>query len=92
MAEDRPCGSASRRSGTASTTAPNRRPVTAAAWRAGSGSNIGEASSATVNLNENGTATVVTGSPDIGGSRASMALMAAEELGIDVHAIQARRG
>ncbi|MDE0669714.1 MAG: xanthine dehydrogenase family protein molybdopterin-binding subunit [Acidimicrobiia bacterium] len=50
--------------------------------------NIGEASSATVNLNENGTATVVTGSPDIGGSRASMALMAAEELGIDVYDIQ----
>ncbi|MFV2039656.1 MAG: xanthine dehydrogenase family protein molybdopterin-binding subunit, partial [Acidimicrobiales bacterium] len=50
--------------------------------------NIGEASSATVNLNENGTATVITGSPDIGGSRASMALMAAEELGIDVYAIQ----
>ena len=46
--------------------------------------NIGESSSATVNLNEDGTATVVTGSPDIGGSRASMALMAAEELGIDV--------
>ncbi len=45
--------------------------------------NIGESSSATVNLNEDGTATVVTGSPDIGGSRASMALMAAEELGID---------
>ena len=50
--------------------------------------NIGEASSATVNLNEDGTATVVTGSPDIGGSRASMALMAAEELGIDVYDIQ----
>ena len=50
--------------------------------------NIGEASSATVNLNENGTATVITGSPDIGGSRASMALMAAEELGLDVHLIQ----
>ena len=46
--------------------------------------NIGEQSSATVNLNEDGTATVITGSPDIGGSRASMALMAAEELGIDV--------
>ncbi len=45
--------------------------------------NIGESSSANVNLNEDGTATVVTGSPDIGGSRASMALMAAEELGID---------
>ena len=50
--------------------------------------NIGESSSATVNLNEDGTATVVTGSPDIGGSRASMALMAAEELGIDVHDIR----
>ena len=35
--------------------------------------NIGEQSSATVNLNEDGTATVITGSPDIGGSRASMA-------------------
>jgi CO/xanthine dehydrogenase Mo-binding subunit len=45
--------------------------------------NIGEQSSATVNLNEDGTATVITGSPDIGGSRASMALMAAEELGLD---------
>ncbi|WP_428115489.1 xanthine dehydrogenase family protein molybdopterin-binding subunit [Candidatus Poriferisodalis sp.] len=50
--------------------------------------NIGEASSATVNLNENGTGTVITGSPDIGGSRASMAIMAAEELGLDVHLIQ----
>jgi len=49
--------------------------------------NIGEQSSATVNLNEDGTATVLTGSPDIGGSRASMALMAAEELGIDVYSI-----
>ena len=54
--------------------------------------NIGEASSATVNLNENGTATVITGSPDIGGSRASMALMAAEELGLDVHPDPAGRG
>ena len=50
--------------------------------------NIGESSSATVNLNEDGTATVVTGSPDIGGSRASMALMAAEELGIDPYDIR----
>lgn len=49
--------------------------------------NIGEQSSATVNLNEDGTATVVTGSPDIGGSRASMALMAAEELGLAVERI-----
>ena len=50
--------------------------------------NGGEASSAIVNLNENGTASVITGSPDIGGSRVSMALMAAEELGIDVQSIQ----
>ena len=50
--------------------------------------NIAESSSATVNLTENGTAVVVTGSPDIGGSRASMALFAAEELGIDVKLIQ----
>jgi CO/xanthine dehydrogenase Mo-binding subunit len=39
-------------------------------------------SSSTVNVNEDGTVVVATGSPDIGGSRASMALMAAETLGI----------
>ena len=50
--------------------------------------NIGESSSASLNLNENGTAVIITGSPDIGGSRASMAIMAAEELGIDVDRIQ----
>ncbi len=50
--------------------------------------NIGEPSSATINFNETGTATIITGSPDIGGSRASMALMAAEELGIDVFDFQ----
>ena len=49
--------------------------------------NFGSNSSATVHINEDGTASVVTGSPDIGGSRASMALMAAEELGIDVYRI-----
>ena len=50
--------------------------------------NIAESSSATVNLTEDGKAVVITGSPDIGGSRASMAIMAAEELGIDVNLIQ----
>ena len=50
--------------------------------------NIAESSSATVNLTEDGKAVVITGSPDIGGSRASMALMAAEELGIDAKLIQ----
>ena len=46
--------------------------------------NAGMSSTAEVHLNEDGTAVVVTGNPDIGGSRASMAIMAAEELGIDV--------
>ena len=50
--------------------------------------NAGMSSSATVHINENGTATVVTGSPDIGGSRQSMALMAAEELGIPYESIK----
>jgi CO/xanthine dehydrogenase Mo-binding subunit len=45
--------------------------------------NGGGESSATVHVNEDGTVLVATGSPDIGGSRASMALMAAETLGID---------
>lgn len=41
-------------------------------------------SSAEVHLSEDGGAVVVTGNPDIGGSRASMAIMCAEELGIEV--------
>jgi len=44
--------------------------------------NIGGESSAAVHVNEDGTASVVEGNPDIGGSRASMAMMAAEVLGI----------
>ena len=46
--------------------------------------NAGMQSSATVSVNSDGSAVVRTGNPDIGGSRASMALMCAEELGIDV--------
>ena len=49
--------------------------------------NAGMNSSATVHINEDGNVTVVVGSPDIGGSRASMALMAAEEFGIDVERV-----
>jgi len=45
--------------------------------------NGGGESSATMHVNEDGTVVVATGSPDIGGSRASMAIMAAETLGID---------
>ncbi len=45
--------------------------------------NAGGESSATLHLNQDGTAVVASGSVDVGGSRASMALMAAETLGID---------
>ena len=45
--------------------------------------NAGAESSATLQINEDGTVEVATGSPDVGGSRASMALMAAETLGVD---------
>ena len=44
--------------------------------------NGGNQSSAEVHITDNGTVMVVEGSPDIGGSRASMALMAAETLGV----------
>ncbi len=50
--------------------------------------NIGGESSATVNINEDGTAVVISGNPDIGGSRASLAMMAAEELGIDYNKVR----
>jgi len=45
--------------------------------------NIGGQSSVTLNLNPDGTGTIIEGSPDIGGSRASMQMMAAEVLGIE---------
>ncbi len=45
-------------------------------------------SGANVAVNADGTVTIATGSPDIGGTRASMAIMAAETLGIDYHLIQ----
>jgi CO/xanthine dehydrogenase Mo-binding subunit len=50
--------------------------------------NGGGESSATVHVNEDGTAVVATGSPDIGGSRASTAQMAAETLGIDYELVR----
>lgn len=54
--------------------------------------NIGMQSSAEVRIAEDGTATVMEGSPDIGGSRASMALMAAETLGIPYEQVRAHVG
>ena len=49
--------------------------------------NIGMQSSATINVHESGALTLITGNPDIGGSRASMALMAAETLDIPLEHI-----
>ncbi len=50
--------------------------------------NIGGELSAAVHINEDGTAVVVSGNPDIGGSRASIAMMAAEVLGIPVEKVR----
>ena len=52
------------------------------------GSTAAASSSATVQVNEDGTVIVATGSVDIGGSRASMALMAAETLGVDYNQVR----
>jgi len=51
--------------------------------------NIGGESSAAVHVDEEGGATVVSSNPDIGGSRASMAMMAAETLGLPVERVRA---
>ena len=50
--------------------------------------NIGGESSAHVHVNEDGTVVAATGSPDIGGSRASMGMMVAEVLGIPVEKVR----
>ncbi|MGA2409589.1 MAG: xanthine dehydrogenase family protein molybdopterin-binding subunit [Candidatus Binataceae bacterium] len=63
---------------------PNRgRGVAAGFWF-----NAGLQSSATVNIHLDGTASVITGSVDIGGSRASMAMITAEVLGLDVNDVR----
>jgi CO/xanthine dehydrogenase Mo-binding subunit len=61
------------------------RGVASGYWFNGAGD-----SGATVAVNADGSVTIATGSPDIGGSRASMALMAAETLGIDYHTIESK--
>jgi xanthine dehydrogenase molybdenum-binding subunit len=63
---------------------PNRgRGVASGYWR-----NNGLQSSATVNIHTDGSVSVVTGSVDIGGSRAVMAMIAAEVLGLDVNEVR----
>ncbi len=50
--------------------------------------NAGGESSAAVHVNEDGTVTVTEGHPDIGGSRASMAMMVAEVLGMPFESVR----
>ncbi len=50
--------------------------------------NVGADSSAASHVGEDGSVTVISGNPDIGGSRASLALMAAEELGVDYEKVR----
>ena len=51
--------------------------------------NFGGQTCATLNLNSDGTLGLAVGTPEIGGSRASMCLMAAEELGIPYDQVRA---
>ena len=54
--------------------------------------NIGGESSAAVHVDEDGGVTVVSSNPDIGGSRASMAMMAAETLGLPIERVRCTVG
>ena len=65
-----------------------RRRTRAAASPCGFWFNAGMNSSATVTLDGDGSAAVVTGNPDIGGTRAAQAMMVAEELGIPVERVR----
>ncbi len=47
----------------------------------------GQASSATINVNSNGTINLITGSVDIGGTRTAVAMQVAETLGIEIDQI-----
>jgi CO/xanthine dehydrogenase Mo-binding subunit len=54
----------------------------------GSWMNYGGVSTAEISVAEDGSVLVSTGSPDIGGSRAAMAMMAAETLGLPYEAVR----
>ncbi|MFT5175452.1 MAG: CO/xanthine dehydrogenase Mo-binding subunit [Gammaproteobacteria bacterium] len=51
--------------------------------------NVGGETSCAVSVLEDGTVMITSGSPDVGGSRASLVIMAAEVLGIDVDQVRA---
>ena len=64
---------------------PNQaRGIAAGFW-----ANYGGQTSVSLNVNTDGTVLLSLGTPDIGGSRASMCLMAAEELGISYDKVKA---
>ena len=50
--------------------------------------NIGGQTSVTLNTGEDGTVALVVGTPDVGGTRASLGMMVAEELGIDLDKVR----
>jgi len=54
--------------------------------------NIGGETSVSMSLNEDGTLSLTAGTPDIGGSRAALVMMAAEELGVDLDKIRIQIG
>jgi CO/xanthine dehydrogenase Mo-binding subunit len=54
--------------------------------------NIGGETSVSMSLNEDGTLSLTAGTPDIGGSRAALTMMAAEELGVDLDKIRIQIG
>ena len=54
--------------------------------------NIGGETSVSLQLNEDGTLSLTAGTPDIGGLRASLCMMAAEELGVDLDKIRVQIG
>jgi CO/xanthine dehydrogenase Mo-binding subunit len=54
--------------------------------------NIGGETAVSLSLNEDGTLSLTAGTPDIGGLRASLCMMAAEELGVDLGKIRVQIG
>jgi CO/xanthine dehydrogenase Mo-binding subunit len=51
--------------------------------------NVGGETSCAISILEDGTVMVTSGTPDIGGSRASLCIMAAEVLGVDINQVRA---
>jgi CO/xanthine dehydrogenase Mo-binding subunit len=54
--------------------------------------NVGGDTSVSLQLNEDGTLSLTAGTPDIGGLRASLCMMAAEELGVELDRIRVQIG